>query len=155
MTSNAEQTLSDRLDIADLIYRYASRFDEGSVDEVLSCFTFDAYAEYNDGATVLQGAIELRQFFDLAVQRLRTHGIESPSMHVMNNVSVTLDGDSAHVASKAVAYLSATPEGPITIRGLEYLDDVVREPDGWKISRRFHKAFWQYEVIGQSLVRRD
>ena len=146
------QALEDRLDITDLIYRYARRLDAGEVDGVMSCFTDDAYASYNDGATILDGSAQLREFFEMVVERFRTFSVESPSMHIMNNVMVALAGDHAEVASKALAYLLPSPDGQVTVRGLEYIDEVVRGSDGWKISRRMHKAQFQYQVDGQSVA---
>jgi ketosteroid isomerase-like protein len=148
------QALEDRLDIVDLIYAYAHRLDAGEVEGVMSCFTHDAYASYNDGANILDGSAQLREFFEMVVERFRAYSVERPSMHIMNNVMVALAGDHAEVKSKALAYLLPSPDGQITVRGLEYVDEVVRGADGWKIARRLHKAQFQYQVEGQS-VRRD
>jgi len=147
------QALEDRLDIVDLIYRYARRLDAGAVEGVMSCFTDDAYATYNDGANILDGSTQLREFFETVVERFRSYNVENPSMHIMNNVMVALSGDHADVETKALAYLLPSPDGQITVRGLEYVDEVVRDVDGWKIARRVHKAQFQYQVDGQSVVR--
>jgi hypothetical protein len=51
--------LADRAAITDVIYRYAYGIDHGLPDMVLSCFSDNAYVEY-DGQLNLEGIDQLR-----------------------------------------------------------------------------------------------
>jgi hypothetical protein len=143
------QDLVDRAEVKDVIYRYANGLDAGSIEEVLSCFTFHAHASYNDGAVLLHGVEDIRGYLGGAISKFRSRGVERPSMHIMNNVAITLEAETAHAETQGIVYLSYMPDGPITVRGLSYVDDFERVADGWRISRRTHRAHWQFEVQSQ------
>lgn len=36
--------------------------------------------------------------------------------------------------------------GPVMVRGLRYLDRLVRTEGGWRIEHREQEALWQYDV---------
>jgi len=38
-------------------------------------------------------------------------------------------------------------KGRIRVRGLRYIDDFVKTPEGWRIRHRVHIPIWQYEVV--------
>ena len=67
----------------------------------------------------------------------------------MANTLITIDGIEAHAETQAVAYLASASSEPSTTRGLRYSDDLRREADGWRITRRVHRSIWQTESRGQ------
>ena len=144
------QKLVDRAEIKDVIYRYANGLDAGSIEVVLECFSPQAHASYNDGAVLLNGVDEIRGYLGSAISKFRSQGVERPSMHIMNNVAITLNAEMAHAETQGIVYLSYVPDGPITVRGLSYIDDFERDTDGWRISHRTHRAHWQFEVQSQA-----
>src|SRR5437867_4075910 len=96
---------SDHQQITDLIYRYAHLVDARDIDGVVACFTEDVHAEYNHGAVVVNGRDAFRRWFREALTG-PVLGPGSASTHVMSNVLIDLDGDTAHVETSAVAYLA-------------------------------------------------
>ena len=78
-------------------------------------------------------------------------GRTGASTHLMSNVLVTLDGDTAHLETEAVAYLASENRDTIITRGLRYSDDCVRRGDGWLIERRVHRRTWQSEAPGRPM----
>jgi hypothetical protein len=147
-----KDNVAHRLEIVDVIYRYANALDAGLLDDVLECFTPDVYAEYNDAAIKLNGIGELREYLGRAIEAMRSQGVKRPSMHVMNNVTVAFHEGTATVETKGIAYLSVVPNGPIVVRGLVYSDHLINGADGWHIRQRSHRAEWQYQVDGQPVV---
>jgi hypothetical protein len=62
---------------------------------------------------------------------------------------IAVDGERAKAETCGVAFLVADDGregGRILARGLRYLDDLIKDPAGWQISRRMHIPIWQYEV---------
>ncbi len=94
---------------------------------------------------ILDGADGLTRFFEQALGT-GPDGIGGPSTHLMTNVTVDLDGDSARADTKAVAYLTNEDAGTVVVRGLRYSDECVRDESGWRLRRRLHRAEWQYQV---------
>jgi 3-phenylpropionate/cinnamic acid dioxygenase small subunit len=126
--------------IRNLIYRYARGVDDRDMDGVLACFTDDADVAL-EGAP--EGIVDLRSFYAGLFQE-GPGGIGEASTHLMANVLVEVDGDSAHAETQAVAYLLRGDT--VMVRGIRYDDACARTPAGWRIERRRHRAEWQYEV---------
>ena len=149
MSDSIADELHNRAELTALVYRYADRIDRRDLDGVLSCFTEDAHVSYDNGAVVIEGREELRQFMTRALSDGGI-GADSPSTHVMANVLIELDGAAAHVETTAVAYLTHRP-GLVVARGLRYIDDCRRIGTDWLIERRAHLADWQAELPGGPL----
>jgi ketosteroid isomerase-like protein len=145
------QYIVDREAITRLVFRYADRVDGRDPRGVVECFTPDAHFEADGGAFVLEGADALARFFERALAA-GPDGIGGVSTHLMTNVVVDVDGDSAHAETKAVAYLTKETVGTVVVRGLRYSDDCVRADDGWRLQRRIHQADWQYEVPASEIT---
>jgi hypothetical protein len=76
------------------------------------------------------------------------------SHHITGSVSFDVEGDSASGDIYAVAFLvtdtGSDRSGRIIVRGLQYLDEYTRGPEGWRIRRRHGPIpLWQFE--GDSL----
>ena len=67
------------------------------------------------------------------------------SSHHPTSQQLAVDGDQATADTFAVAYL-ATADERIVVRGLQYLDELERGADGWRITSRQHIPQWQYEA---------
>lgn len=154
----AVQRLLDIEDIRRLIFRYFYCVDASDVEGALGCFTGDVRQEWDDGLTVVEGIASMAEWVR------RYAGTGARQTHVAGHVDVEVAGDTAHAETKVLAFLvedqdlvgdqgiglasaSGSPAGDVVrARGAGLSDDLVRTPDGWKIGRRRHRAFWQYEV---------
>jgi hypothetical protein len=68
--------------------------------------------------------------------------------HVVGQISVDVDGDTARTVTLAPAYLvvAGDQDRRLIVRGLRYSDRLVGLDDGWKIVDRVHVLDWMYEV---------
>lgn len=131
-----QQRVSDDLDIAALLSRYARAVDTKDWDLYRSVFTDDAHIDYS--ANVFQGSLdEAIGFFSGDFSAL-----VSMSMHYITNVESDIDGDTAHV--RAMFYnptqIKGLPE--LSMFGGYYLHDLVRTPDGWRSCKLREEMVW-------------
>jgi len=133
MAADHSQT-QDRLDISDLLYRYAHAIDGKDFDILDSLFTADAVVHYDveGGAELPFG--EMKSWLGNVLQMFRA------TQHCVTNPVIVFDGpDSAH----SVCYLTATHE-QVTDDGRRaifvdqgiYSDSLDRTADGWRIRHR-------------------
>jgi ketosteroid isomerase-like protein len=142
------ECVQDRLDITDLVYRYAQGVDDRDIDAVLACVSPDAILSLNNGETVLHGRKDLRNYL---VESFKDGGVLSAdvaSTHLMVNVIVNVTGDRAHAETTAVTYRAG--DGMVITRGIRYTDECAKIAGRWVISRRTHRARWQSQAPGQT-----
>ena len=138
--SGALRALADRAQINDILVRYAEGLDRRDLDAVRSCFAPDVRAEY--GGVVLDPGV------DPLVEHVSIVSTFVGSMHLLGNVIVDLDGDTAHSTCRCVAYvLRETPDGVrLFMRGLTYEDRWARLDAGFRITDRRHVPEWSVEA---------
>jgi hypothetical protein len=126
----------DRVEIVELLVRYAHCCDDRDFAGAGACFTPDAQAEYS--------GVRLPRGVEHIVAHLQPLANLALTQHMVGSVSVRLDGDAATARSYAVAHLvRATADGhDVVHRGLCYDDRLVRTSDGWRISDRRHRVLW-------------
>jgi ketosteroid isomerase-like protein len=130
------QALLDERDVTRLCYRYGTALDTRDWPLLRTCFTEDAVAVY-EGLGESDGYPAIEQACQGALGPL------DRSQHLIGNVTVELDGDTA----TAQCYLQAqhvragTPGGDLYIIAGRYSDRAVRTPEGWRFTRR-HLAIW-------------
>lgn len=132
----AVQELVDRAAVCDLLLHYAHAVDRRDLEAVAACFTPGALYKGSLG----EGTIEI------ALAALRDRIVQYAStMHFIGNQLVQIDGDRGSAETYAIAYHRLTGEdGPRNLTvGVRYLDDVVRTPQGWRISRREVRLEWE------------
>ena len=121
--------IEDRLAVGDVIIKYADCVDQQDYDRFASCFTDD----------IVVSGFTPEPISGLAtyVPWVRTaRGRYGRTQHMIGNIQVTLDGDRARMRS----YVQATHEVPgdpdhLLTLWAAYVDDLVRTPAGWKISK--------------------
>jgi hypothetical protein len=122
--------LHDRLDIVELMNRYALGVDRRNWPLYRSCFE-DRFAIQAEG---WPESMEADEWVDLI--RTGIHNYEA-TQHQMSNHSIEVDGDRAH----CITYIRAVHHQPRTTGGSEwvlvgYYDlDLKRHGSGWKIAR--------------------
>jgi hypothetical protein len=128
------QALSDRIEIDDLLTRYATGVDRRDWDLWESCFTPDARIDYSAFGGIAGGVKEVRDWLE------KTLAIFPMSQHMVINREVAIEGDTARCRSGFYNPMSlpAKPGEPqrFWIDGGYYVDELVRTPAGWKIRSR-------------------
>ena len=130
------QTLQDRIDIADVLYRYSSAVDSFDTDGLRSTLADDIWAQYGNGDPV-EGGDELASWIVGATATVIWQH------HLLNVYHVTIDGDQAKTLSYLTSYqvFEENPDAAVILVA-RYHDELRRTPDGWKISRRVMELLW-------------
>ena len=138
--------LFDRMLIRERLELYMSALDRLDRELVIDCFTEDAELEYDVKPERYVGGA---QFFEALSQVFARF---SSTNHALSNSQVIVSGDTARVESRATAVLVDKESQRTSIRGVRYLDDLVRCGNDWKIRRRIHQPLWQYDVDGAACI---
>jgi ketosteroid isomerase-like protein len=138
--------LNDRAGIHDVIGRYFQGLDRADYERVRSCFTDDVLAQYDDrpGVSGIEAMMDSFKTF-----RRMKDGSMRITTHFMGNLNyMKLEGDVAETETNAIAFLvhNVSPEGPVAMRSLRYLDRLRRVDTGWKIAVRRHTLDWSCQV---------
>ena len=138
MNDTTPEHLQDRLEILDVLNRYAHALDSRDWDLLRSCFTPDAVADYLDLGGVNEGVEAI-----VALCRGALDGLDA-SQHLIGSPLAEVEGDTA----TARCYLQAqhvfrgAPGGDHYLVGGTYVDRLVRTDDGWRIEHRTLHATW-------------
>jgi 3-phenylpropionate/cinnamic acid dioxygenase small subunit len=125
--------LSDRIEIQDLLVRYARAIDTKDWDLLDTCFTADAQVDYTSSGGIAGRYPEVRQWLAKAL------AIFPVAVHYVTNSTVELKGDRA--SARTYLYNPMQMRGAdgtnqsFTVGGI-YHDQLVRGPSGWRISER-------------------
>ena len=136
MTSDS---VSDRLDISDLLDTYARGIDGKDWDLVTSVFAPDATLDYTAFGGPKGGRDEIIQWISASVSAFPM------TQHHITNRTFTIDGDTATSAAELFAPMGmAAGDGKMTMlfTGGVYNDTYRRTPEGWKISTRVCDRAW-------------
>ena len=136
----------DRLQIMDLMYRWARALDRAEWDSLRSCFAKGSFEDHGPLAGGLEGLIA---WLEARKPHLRN------CAHQLSNILVDfIDDDSAVVESYVVGHLGykagaaqycedilgeELAKSPLEIDAIipgRYVDHVIRSAEGWLISRR-------------------
>ena len=131
------RAIEDRLEIEDVIIRYANAVDFQDDALLETCFTDDATASFA-GVPAGPGGAAIVAFL-VSLRGAPVIG----STHRFGNVVVTLNGDEADVQSRAVVYGVRGEPLQLRMRGITYHDHFVRTEAGWRIARRVHSPSWE------------
>jgi hypothetical protein len=120
------EAAADRLELTELMNRYAWAIDKWDWQLLASLFTEDARADYSAVGQYVEGDGIVRGR-DAIVAWLQTSLLKFPDvLHFMSNTLVELDGDRARVIT--YMHVLHMPMGGI------YHCDAVRAKSGWQIS---------------------
>jgi len=132
------QLLHDRLEIDDLLTRYATAIDGRDWSLLDTVFTPDARLDYR-GAGGIEGAYpEVRAWLAEVLPMFDV------TQHLVLNRVVVVDGDTARARSAFSNPNRITVDGEsqlFTVGGY-YHDELVRAPEGWRIRRRLEETSW-------------
>jgi ketosteroid isomerase-like protein len=132
---------ADRVEIADLIVRYAFHFDAREGDEFAALFTPDATFVRPDGITVT-GAADLKAMADGA-----------PAMqHFPTPAAIDFEGEDVARARSRVIALRADSTALHMVTAGEYVDELHRTEAGWRIHERRILAWLPAELSNVRLA---
>ena len=134
--STSLQTLQDRIDIADVLYKYSSSVDSFDTDGVRSALADDIWAQYGNADPVHGGDALAEWIAGATATVIWQH-------HLLNVYHITIDGDQAKTLCYLTSYqvFEENPEAAIILVA-RYHDELKRTPSGWKISKRIMELLW-------------
>jgi ketosteroid isomerase-like protein len=134
------QTISDRIEIDDLITRYTRSVDTLDWDRFITVFTDDATIDYTASGGERGTRDEIRDWL------AQTLPMFSNMQHYVAQKEVTLDGDTAEVRVYLMNPMQiAQPDGStwqMDVGGY-YLHKLVRTADGWRSRELIEELAWQ------------
>ena len=140
------QELSDRLDLQDLMTRYATCIDRRDIAGLDEVFTADAHISF-----VASGG-PADSYPEVAAWLAETLPIFASSQHLMANPEIVLDGDSASgrcMCFNPMAFEPTTEhDQKVMFYGLWYVLDFVRTDAGWRIARLEQEQAYHHNVPG-------
>jgi len=123
----------DRLDVMDLMARYAECVDSGDAAGYAALFTLDGVVEHSAGS--VRGRAEIQAWVEGLVRETRV-GKASRLKHFMGLPVIRGDGDRA-TARTYVTIPRHMDSGEIVIRlAGTYFDDCVKQDGAWLIAKR-------------------
>jgi 3-phenylpropionate/cinnamic acid dioxygenase small subunit len=129
------QTLGDRLEINDLLTRYAHSVDSKDWALYRSVFTDDAFIDYESAGGIKGDREEVAKWLE------KTMAGFPMTQHLISNIDVKIDGDRASV--RAMFYNPmGMPSGKTFWCGGFYNHSLVRTADGWKSQRLIEESSW-------------
>jgi ketosteroid isomerase-like protein len=132
----AIRALQDRVDITDVLYRYASAIDGFDHAGLRSLLADDLWAQYGNADPVAGGDAVAAWIGEAIANVVWQH-------HLLSVYHVEVDGDDA----KALVYHTSHQvfdDAPDTAKLLvgRYRNELRREADGWRISRLVLEILW-------------
>ncbi|GAA2469227.1 nuclear transport factor 2 family protein [Winogradskya humida] len=117
---------------ADVLYRVARAMDTRDWDLLAACYAPDAQGDYTNASADGRAAIvaSTRGFLSLL----------DATQHLLGNVEVTLDGDTATTHATFIA--QHVRGGSQFLLGGNYDDTLRRTADGWQITNRRIRGIW-------------
>ena len=135
----AVRVLQDRMDITDVLYRYASTIDRFDLDGLRTVLADDLWAQYGNAEPVSGGDAVARWIGEATANVVWQH-------HLLSVYHVEVDGDraSALVYHTSHQVFEDAPETAKLLVG-RYDCELRREHDGWRISRLVLEILWGEE----------
>ncbi len=152
MASMTLEHLIDRQEIDDLLTRYATSVDTKDWDLYETCFTEDAFIDYESAGGIKGKRPEVRAWLEkvMVIFPMTQHVVCNRDMvifpmtqHVVCNRVIEIDGDKATARSVFYNPMALPGEGKaqsLFIDGGYYNDQLVRTADGWRITERIEES---------------
>ena len=128
--------LKDRIDVTDVLYRYASTIDRFDLDGMRRVLADDLWAQYGNAAPVSGGDAVAAWIGEATANVVWQH-------HLLSVYHVDVDGDraTALVYHTSHQVFAADPDSAKLLVG-RYDMELRREADGWTISRLGLELLW-------------
>jgi ketosteroid isomerase-like protein len=135
----AIRVLQDRMDITDVLYRYASTIDRFDLDAMRGVLADDVWAQYGNAEPVSGGDALASWIGEATANVVWQH-------HLLSVYHVEVDGDRAGALVYHTSH-QVFEDDPDTAKLLvgRYHTELRRGHDGWKISRLVLEILWGEE----------
>ena len=136
MASMTLQDIADRIEIDDLLTRYATALDGKDWELYASCFTADAIIDYTAAGGIKGALPEVRQWLADVMAGFPM------TQHLVVNRAVRVEGDSATCRSCLFNPMGPSDGGgsfAVFFEGGYYRDKLVRTAEGWRIAERIEE----------------
>jgi 3-phenylpropionate/cinnamic acid dioxygenase small subunit len=141
MTNAELREIKDRIEIQELMYRYAEMVDRREWKDMDRIFALEATIDYGSTGGHAGPFRETLAWLDRALESWPIN------LHVISNLIIEFDGDLATSRCYFHAPMAReTPEGPqyVIINAGRYEDRLVRTATGWRILERVcHQTLMQ------------
>jgi 3-phenylpropionate/cinnamic acid dioxygenase small subunit len=136
MKPMALQDIADRIEIDDLLTRYATAVDTKDWELYATCFTPDALIDYTSAGGIKGTLAEVRAWL---AQIMPTFPM---TQHVVCNRAVAVTGDTATSRSCFFNPMGLPEDAELLLffEGGYYNDKLVRTPGGWRIAERIEES---------------
>jgi len=134
-----EAELADRIEIDDLLTRYATAVDTRDWDLYQSVFTADAVIDYTSSGGIRGELAEVTEWLSDALSGF------SMSQHMVTNRDIRVTGDAATSRSYFYNPMGRTKrDGTLALMfvGGYYRDRLRRTDTGWRIVERIQDTAW-------------
>jgi 3-phenylpropionate/cinnamic acid dioxygenase small subunit len=135
MAAMTLQAITDRIEIDDLLTRYATALDAKNWDLFSTCFTPDAFIDYTAAGGVKGTLTEVRQWLGDVMAKFPM------TQHLVTNRAIDIDGDTATCRSSLFNPMGLPDNDSLMVffDGGYYRDKLLRTADGWRISERIEE----------------
>lgn len=130
------QEVHDKLEIHELLARYARGVDSEDWELWKSVFTADATLDYTSAGAPAGSRDELAEWLAVSIKRLPI------KQHYITNVEIQLNGDRAKVRAMFYNPMQLPEMSEMSFCGGYYHHEVVRTPEGWKSERLVEENQW-------------
>ncbi|EKF24345.1 snoaL-like domain protein [Mycolicibacterium hassiacum DSM 44199] len=127
------QEISDRLEIQQLLIDYSTAIDRKNFDALDRVFTPDAYIDYRVSGGIDGRYPEVKAWLKQVLPNFPAY------YHMLGNVDIRFDPSGDRATSRAICFNPMVMGGEsnqIYFVGIWYEDELVRTPDGWRMTRR-------------------
>jgi ketosteroid isomerase-like protein len=130
------RAIQDRIEITDVLYRYASTIDRFDLEGLRTTFTDDLVGQYGNAEPIQGGDAVAAWIADAIAPVVWQH-------HLLSVYHVEVDGDhaSALVYHTSHQGFENEPESAKVLVG-RYQNELRHEADGWKISKLVLEILW-------------
>jgi 3-phenylpropionate/cinnamic acid dioxygenase small subunit len=126
---------TDKLEITELLYRYAELIDAGDFDGVGRLLARSTFGGPASGS--VSGADNIAKLFAMTTRRYPEHGNTPRTRHLVLNPVVELSGDGTAAARSTFCVMQDTETAsiqPIVVG--RYYDAFARDDQGWYFTER-------------------
>ena len=132
------QEISDRLELQDLVTRYADIIDRKAFAELSTIFTNNAVIDYEATGAPKCSVQEMVAFLNEAMSLFPNH------QHLVSNTQFKVNADAATGRVMCFNPMEMAVEGGTQtfILGIWYVDEFARVDDRWLFASRKQEASW-------------
>jgi 3-phenylpropionate/cinnamic acid dioxygenase small subunit len=130
------QAVHDKLEIHELLARYARGVDTKDWELWKSVFTPDAVVDYSSAGAPVGTPDELASWLEQGLK------VVPMTQHLISNIEVDLDGDRAKVRAMFYNPMQLRGMADMSFCGGYYHHELVRTGEGWKSERLVEENVW-------------